>query len=274
MATVVPRPAPTLDREKTLVGKRYSLIVGFDEVGRGSLAGPAMVGAAALLARDIDEWTVPTGVADSKMLTEVRRQSLLEPLKTWSAAWAVGSVSAREIDEWGIVYALGVAAVRALNEIETLLTTGDHTDLGVGAAVAKAVSRQGISPAWHGTIGDIGGEEPGVRLKADELRVAGILDGPSDYITPVVNSFDAPELLKPIAMTTVVKGDRQCASVAAAAVIAKVTRDHLIEDLAAAHPEYEAYGWSSNKGYGSVPHRAAIAKHGPTEYHRTTWHLC
>lgn len=264
---VIPRQVPTLDNERRLAGKGYSLVVGFDEVGRGSLAGPAMVGACALLSRHVDEWTVPTGVADSKMLTEVRRESLLEPLKAWSAAWAVGSVSSREVDEWGIVYALGVAAVRALNEIETLITTGGHTDLGVSEAPKD------FSPEWHGTIAGVGGEERGLRMNHAKLRVAGILDGPNDYITPVVNSFDAPPLLEPIAMTTIVKGDRKCASVASAAVISKVIRDRMMADLAAAHPEFEAYAWASNKGYGSVPHRAAIAAHGATEYHRKTWHL-
>ncbi|PJM74610.1 ribonuclease HII [Bifidobacterium simiarum] len=282
MATVVPRVAPTLDMERKLAGKGHTLIIGFDEVGRGSLAGPVMVGAAALLVRDLDEWDVPSGVADSKMLTEVRRESLLKPLQNWTAAWAVGSASAPEIDEWGITYALGVASVRAINEIETLLTTGAHTPLGIGMDEARALGKRGIAPDWHGTIAALGGEERELTLGVvpddpilprRELRVAGILDGPNDYITPVVNSFDAPELLEPIAMTTKVKGDRHCATVATAAVISKVLRDHLIEGLAAVHPEWEAYGWSSNKGYGSAAHRKALAELGVTPYHRTTWHL-
>lgn len=282
MTTVVPRVAPTLDMERALAGKGYSLVIGFDEVGRGSLAGPVMVGAAALLVRDLDDWEVPSGVADSKMLTEVRRESLLEPLQAWTAAWAVGSASAPEIDEWGITYALGVASIRAINEIETLLTTGTHTSLGVDMTTALAIGKRGIDPEWHGTIAALGGEEQELTLGVvpdepildrGDLRVVGILDGPNDYITPAMNSFDAPELLEPITMTTKVKGDRHCATVASAAVISKVLRDRLIEGLAAAHPEWEAYGWASNKGYGSAAHRKALAELGVTPYHRTTWHL-
>lgn len=276
MATLIPRLVPTLDIEHQLAQKEHNVVVGFDEVGRGSLAGPAMVGAVALLARDGEEeaqWRVPSGVADSKILTEVRRQSLLHPLQDWCAAWAVGAVSAGEVDEWGITYALGVAAVRALNEIEMLLTTGRHTELGESGLAALAPNCV-ISPQWNGTIAGLGSQTPQVPMLArHELKVAGILDGPNDYITPVVSSFDAPELLEPIAVDTLVKADRQCASVAAAAVIAKVIRDELMGNLAHANPQWDDYAWASNKGYGSPAHRSAIAQHGPTAYHRLTWHL-
>lgn len=278
--SVIRRQVPTLEHERTLADKGYSLIVGFDEVGRGSLAGPAMVGAVALMARDIDDWSVPAGLADSKILTKVRRESLFVPLKRWSVAWAVGAVSAQEVDDWGITYALGVAAVRALNEIETLLAEGRHTQLGISGLAALGEDC-GITPHWHGTIAGLGGpdaEDPtsglGVSRMGRSMKVAGILDGPNDYITPVVNSFDAPDLLSPIVMTTVVKGDRQCASVAAASVVSKVVRDRLMTRLAAANPQWDAYAWASNKGYGSAAHRSAIAAFGPTPYHRRTWHLC
>ena len=279
MATLIPRLVPTLDIERQLAQKGHHVVVGFDEVGRGSLAGPAMVGAVALLARDDDEvagWRVPSGVADSKILTEVRRQSLLHPLQDWCAAWAIGSVSAGEVDEWGITYALGVAAVRALNEIEMLLTTGKHTELGESGLAALAPNCV-ISPQWNGTIAGLGSQlrhDAAVPvLQREDLKIAGILDGPNDYITPVISSFDAPELLEPIAVDTLVKADRQCASVAAAAVIAKVIRDELMGNLAHANPQWEEYAWASNKGYGSPAHRTAIAEHGPTPYHRLTWHL-
>ena len=77
---------PTLDLERILAAQGYDLIAGFDEVGRGALAGPVMVGCAAIWARDLEPLDgddavelsgrtylgVPDGVADSKMLTEHR----------------------------------------------------------------------------------------------------------------------------------------------------------------------------------------------------------
>ena len=110
---------PTLDLERILAAQGYDLIAGFDEVGRGALAGPVMVGCAAIWARDLEPLDgddavelsgrtylgVPDGVADSKMLTEHRREAIFDELRDWCAAYAVGQASNAEIDEWGITYA-------------------------------------------------------------------------------------------------------------------------------------------------------------------------
>ena len=237
-STIHVRPVPTLELERTLAAQGYDVIVGFDEVGRGSLAGPVMVGAAAIWARDLPTLTVPEGVADSKMLTEHRREAIFHPLRRWCASSAVGQANNTEIDEWGITYALGVAALRALDELER--------QLGIGSATQTPQS---------------------------VIRVGGILDGPNDYITAALGTFDAPDVPVPAHIITKVKGDQHCATVAAAAVIAKVTRDHLMVDIAKGNPAYEPYGWARNKGYGSQVHRDAIAKYGPTPLHRLSWHL-
>ncbi|MFM9132554.1 MAG: ribonuclease HII, partial [Actinomycetota bacterium] len=67
-----------------------------------------------------------------------------------------------------------------------------------------------------------------------------------------------------------VKADQDCASVAAASVIAKVERDAEMVGLHAEHPHY---GWDSNKGYGAAVHTSAIRQHGVTVHHRTSWNL-
>lgn len=267
---------PTLDLERAIAEQGYDVIVGFDEVGRGSLAGPVMVGAAAIWARDLGGFSgvrggesggrgesgesgdldgagaeaaggaggagvapleVPKGVADSKMLTERKREAIFDELKSWCASWAVGSASNKEIDEWGISHALGVAALRALAQAEVKL----------------GIDGNGM-------------------LSGKPVKVGAILDGPNDYITKTLNTFDAPEVPVPANVTTKVKGDRYCAAVAAAAVIAKVTRDRLMVELGA-QPQYEPYEWAHNKGYGSAAHRDAIAEFGPSDLHRLSWHL-
>lgn len=70
--------------------------------------------------------------------------------------------------------------------------------------------------------------------------------------------------------TTVVKGDATYMSIAAASILAKTHRDELMERLA---EEYPDYGWAVNKGYPTKAHRAAIATHGITPYHRLTFRL-
>jgi len=66
----------------------------------------------------------------------------------------------------------------------------------------------------------------------------------------------------------VVKGDRRSLSIAAASVIAKVTRDRLMQELAASYPDY---GWQTNVGYGTDTHYLGLLRKGPTEHHRRSF---
>jgi len=68
-----------------------------------------------------------------------------------------------------------------------------------------------------------------------------------------------------ITQTSIIKGDTKCASIAAASIVAKVTRDRLMCRL---HELYPNYGWCQNKGYPTDFHREAITKYGITEHHR------
>lgn len=67
---------------------------------------------------------------------------------------------------------------------------------------------------------------------------------------------------------TVVKGDAKSASIAAASILAKVSRDRFICEMAKKYPEY---GFEKHKGYGTKAHNEAILKHGPCEIHRRTF---
>ncbi len=67
---------------------------------------------------------------------------------------------------------------------------------------------------------------------------------------------------------SIVGGDRKCASIACASILAKVVRDRLMRRL---HPRYPQYGWASNKGYATGEHLAAIRDIGPSPHHRATW---
>lgn len=67
---------------------------------------------------------------------------------------------------------------------------------------------------------------------------------------------------------TVVKGDAKSASIAAASILAKVSRDRYITKLAEKYPEY---GFEKHKGYGTAAHNEAILKYGPCEIHRRTF---
>jgi ribonuclease HII len=99
---------PTLEFEVKMLD--HGPVVGIDEVGRGALAGPLMVGAVVLdCLRD-----APPGLADSKALTAVQRERLVPLIEEWACAVAVGVATADEIDAWGLRMALAVATERAL----------------------------------------------------------------------------------------------------------------------------------------------------------------
>jgi ribonuclease HII len=82
----------------------------------------------------------------------------------------------------------------------------------------------------------------------------------------LVDGNVAPPL--PCAVRTVVGGDGLSLSIAAASVVAKVTRDRLMQRLA---QRYQGYGWEHNAGYGTAEHRAALAALGPTRHHRRSF---
>jgi ribonuclease HII len=105
------RPVPTLDLEQSLFASGSRIVVGMDEVGRGAIAGPVTIGVVAVDASIAD---VPTGLADSKLMTPKRRESMVPTVKEWALAWGTGSASAQEIDAYGIMAALSLAGSRAL----------------------------------------------------------------------------------------------------------------------------------------------------------------
>ena len=65
-----------------------------------------------------------------------------------------------------------------------------------------------------------------------------------------------------------IKGDSLSLSIAAASIIAKVTRDHIMQELAKDYPQY---GWDKNAGYGTAEHITALHKYGVTPHHRKTY---
>ncbi|MDD9991985.1 MAG: ribonuclease HII [Rhodospirillales bacterium] len=82
----------------------------------------------------------------------------------------------------------------------------------------------------------------------------------------LVDGNRAPHLRCPV--RTVVGGDRKSLSIAAASIVAKVTRDRLMARLAA---DYPGYGWARNAGYGTAEHRAGLARLGPCVHHRRSF---
>jgi len=79
----------------------------------------------------------------------------------------------------------------------------------------------------------------------------------------VVDGRDLPDL--PVPVIGLIKGDARCVSVAAASIVAKVTRDHIMLVMDTVYPQYF---FARNKGYGTRDHIEALRLHGPTRIHR------
>ena len=123
-----------------------------------------------------------------------------------------------------------------------------HALIGIGEASVEEIDRLNILAATHLAM----------RRAVDALGAA------PDWA--LVDGNQAPAL--PCRVRTVIGGDARALSIAAASILAKVTRDRLMAALAAQHP---GFGWARNKGYGTAEHRAALAKWGPTPHHRRSF---
>jgi ribonuclease HII len=110
--------APNLEYEQALWAAGIRLVAGVDEAGRGALAGP-LVAAAVVLPPDTGGSGIWSQVRDSKLLTPTRRQELALEIQSRSAAWAVGVVSAADVDECGVSVATRTAMGRAVNGLRS-----------------------------------------------------------------------------------------------------------------------------------------------------------
>jgi ribonuclease HII len=115
----------TIDIERAYWNQGYAFVVGVDEVGRGSLAGPVM--AAAVIVKP--ETLRINGVGDSKQLTRTKRSHIYRALMDAKIEYGLGLASAEEIDQLGIVAATDKAmelAVAKLTRVEVVLIDGNH----------------------------------------------------------------------------------------------------------------------------------------------------
>lgn len=180
-----------------------SAIVGVDEAGRGSLAGPVVAAAYQFHKSGVQI----EGLDDSKKLSRKKREGLFERLTYGEIGrWAVGEASLEEIEEHNILVASQMAMARALKGL------GDVT----GVILVDGL------PAKH--------------LGKEHVAVVG--------------------------------GDGICPSIAAASVVAKVSRDRTLLQFSQLYP---MYGFSKNCGYGTAEHLQALRVHGPCPLHRRSF---
>jgi ribonuclease HII len=141
-------------------------------------------------------------------------------------------------------------------------------DYAVGHASNNEIDEIGLTRALRRA-----GRRALVQLetKPDHL----ILDGKHNWLMPEKETqnmfeqeFDDGPLSVDLKIITQVKADLTCASVAAASIVAKTTRDQMMAELS---KEFPNYFWAENKGYAAPEHLEAIKSFGATKYHRVSW---
>ncbi len=213
-----------------------SWLVGIDEAGRGALAGPVCAGAVAVSSKFYkNEKYVEflSGLNDSKKLSESARESLYKRLEELKAQGLIdfeaGYASVEEIERENILVATQIAMARACEAIN---------------------NRQQLKLRSAGSTATLFGES------ALDLSLAEILiDGKPMKKFPYIHH-------------AVVKGDASSLAIAAASIIAKVSRDRFMANLSLKYPRF---GFDIHKGYGTAAHSQALMLYGASDVHRPSF---
>lgn len=229
--------APNLQKEKSFFRKGYKIIVGIDESGRGPLAGPITAAALAVIGPISNSKFLIAKqqrnfkfLKDSKKLTPKRREEFYGILTRHSRIiWATASVSPKTIDKINIASAANLAAKRAFKKI-----------------IPKIQSAKVLERPWQNFS---------KRDLRSRSKIFILFDGGLSF------KSEFPQ-------ETIVKGDEKIWTIAAASIIAKVTRDRKMRRLAKKFPRY---GLEIHKGYGTKLHYQKLKKYGPSEIHRRSF---
>ncbi|CAD7969014.1 unnamed protein product [Amoebophrya sp. A25] len=243
-----------------------NIVVGVDEAGRGPLAGPVVCAAVAITPGE----QIPDikGITDSKKLTEAQREEVYEAIVKHFTYWKAVVVPATRIDDINILEAtfegmvsavIGLGTDKKLPTPDRVLIDGPHipsawTDK---RKKMKAMKKQGSKMPDGKDEPQVRGEAGGKSLKEQDGKN-------NDQEGASVVPFKPP----PFEVVPVIKGDSKEYLIAAASIIAKVTRDRICEEMEAAYP---GYGFGAHKGYGTKQHMEALKKLGACPEHRRSF---
>lgn len=228
-----------LFKYEKLVWKKYSIVAGVDEVGRGAFAGPVVAGAVVFdqkqrLKIKNQIYNSKIKIDDSKKLTAREREYSNLWIKENALMWGIGEASVAEINNLGILKAAFKAFRRALKNANKMRSLKVEFLLSDAFYVPRV---KGLPTT-----------------KRSEIQIP--------------NSKKEDNFLyNNSRQLAIIKGDQKSFSIAAASIIAKVYRDDLMTTLSQ-KKLLSVYSWQYNKGYGTKNHQEALRTYGSTKYHR------
>jgi ribonuclease HII len=251
--------SPTTRHELALKAEGLGArVVGVDEVGYGAWAGPITTAGVWLNldCLDPDFEGFLTSLRDSKALSASQRQAIFSQFM------------ARP--QWGAytVQHVGVEQINALNSQPPAMSLFDWQNQPCQTKAADAPGPE--TPDGHAPYSDVpyrdgqSFKKTVLSLTLEAMSQAAQALGASSVLVDGRNRLPTG-----LAQKTLVGGDAQSASIALASILAKVTRDNLMQDLHAAQVTCgPSYGWDQNKGYGTQGHQKALLEFGPGPHHR------
>ena len=227
-----------------------SFTIYFDEAGRWPLAGPLFIWLVCpikkLSKKELDAF------CDSKQISESKREELFEYIEDLKSWWKIISTSARmtaaEIDKYGMSNALHMAILRGLIQIFNQL----FPDIKIKAKISNPLSiKINTSVKYIDVLNYFS------QLNSEWINIKLIMDWNRDFW--LRKSFPFWEI------KTIISWDAKINEIWMASIIAKVSRDRIMENLP---NKYLKYKFNKHKWYGTKEHRELIEKYWPSDIHR------
>jgi len=234
------RQRPAFHEEQKLWRQGYEFVVGLDEVGRGPLAGPVVAAAVCISAKV--RFVIPA--CASPMASARRAKAGIQSSES-------GSRIKCGMTPKGIRDSKKLSPKQRERWYE-ILTNHSNIKWGTGMVSEKIIDKINIFEATKLAM------KKALKTLACEAEYL-LLDG----------NFTLEDLS--ISQKAVIRGDEKIFSCAAASIIAKVTRDRLMQKY---HKKYPQYGFDRHKGYGTKKHFEAIKRHGSCKIHRLSFKGC
>jgi len=235
---------PNFNEEKNLWKKGFQFVVGLDEAGRGPLAGP-VVAAAVCIKNPNGQTPMTNKIINHK--SQKRFRYLLLRLGT------LGINDSKKL------------SAKKREQIYDIITTHANIEWGIGIVSEKVIDKINILEAtklaMQKAVLDLQKKmKYSVLCKIDDRRFCKeydflVLDGNFKIKTKIMQK-------------SIIKGDQKVISISAASIIAKVTRDKIMEKF---HKKYPQYGFDKHKGYGTELHMVKLKKYGICKIHRKSF---
>jgi len=221
---------PNFREEKKLLKKGFKRVAGIDESGRGPLAGPVVAAAVSIIANCKLK-------AKSVRFSSSRCDSIIEDFKNLKDSKKL-SPKKRE-------------------EFYKILTKSPFIEWGIGKVSEKVIDKSNIKNAAELAM-EKALQNLKSKIKNKKSKIFLIIDG---------NNIKNLKL-KTYNLKLIVKGDEKVFSCAAASIIAKVTRDRIMQKY---HKKFPRYDFNKHKGYPTKLHLKMLRKYGPCKIHRMTF---